>query len=101
MSLSFPYPTIGAVTRPVGQGCISCVNQGVCPALYWYRRFLLKDPDNYVGRACTSWSNVPTAPPTPTQGDLDEIEYMTLQGIGSEANRSGITSPTTGTSRRP
>ena len=101
MSFSFPYPTIGATVRAAGQGCTSCRNAGYCPALYWYRRYLLKDPDSYVGRACNSWSNVPQPPPTPTQKDADEVEYMTVQGIGSEANRSGITSPTTGTSRRP
>ena len=101
MSLSFPYPTIGSVTRPPGQGCVSCVHKGYCPAMYWYRRFLLRDPDNNVGRACNSWSDVPQPPPAPTQDDLNEVEYISNQEIGSEANSSGISCPTTGTSRRP
>jgi hypothetical protein len=50
-----------------------------------------------MGRACLSWDTDPDHRVlTPTQDDLDEEDYMTIQGIGSEANRCGITEATGG-----
>ena len=99
--LSFPYPKIGTVIRAAGQGCKSCINSGYCPALYWYKRFSFKDPDEHVGKACLSWSNIPAPPPVPNAGDQDESDYQFNQGIASEPNRNGITDAVSGTSRRP
>jgi hypothetical protein len=78
-----------------------------CPALYWFRRGadskgFMEQPidDRYLGRACQSWSDNPAdVVTTVTQDDLDENEYIYNQGIGSEANRNGITSPVTGGDR--
>ena len=102
MAFSFPYPTLGTVVRPVGQGCVSCVHGTYCPALYWFRRYGLKEPDTHTGLQCTSWSDDPMSMvKTINQTDLDENEYIYNQGIGSEANRGGITDLPTGTNRRP
>jgi hypothetical protein len=102
-NLTFPYPLIGTVVRPPGQGCSTCVHQTYCPAVYWFRRYgLTQQPidDVRLGRACASWSNNPADQiRTVAQADLDEEKYMYDQGIGSEANRSGITTPTTGGDR--
>jgi hypothetical protein len=58
--------------------------------------------DPSLGRACTSWSNNPAVKVrTVNKRDLDEEEYMYNQGIGSEANRNGITDAVTGSGRRP
>jgi len=76
-------------------------------AMYWFRRGLdsrafREEPivDKNIGRACESWSNDPAdIVKTVNQRDLDEEEYIWNQGIGSEANRGGITSPVTGSNR--
>lgn len=101
MALSFPYPTIGKIKRPLGQGCTSCVNSPQCPAAYWFRRYTFKDLEPQNGTACTSWSSDPAARVTtpPTQDDLDKVDYIYKQGIGSEPNRSGL-GPTTGGDNR-
>jgi hypothetical protein len=102
MSFSFPYPQLGRVVRPIGKGCTSCVHQLYCPAVYWFRRYTFKDMELPNGRACLSWSENPSDRLTfanPTQDDLDENDYMYIEGIGSEANRSGI-GETTGGSRQ-
>lgn len=103
MAFSFPYPVNGPVTRPVGQGCKSCTHSRYCMALYWFFRYTLREVDDHNGLACTSWSNNPadTNPPTPTQTDVDEENYMYVQGIQSEPNRNGITDATTGSWKRP
>lgn len=100
MPFSFPYPVLGPVVRPPGQGCISCVHSPMCPAVYWFRRYTFKDIEPYMGRSCTSWSNNPaTKVGIPTAEDLQEEDYMAVQGIGSEPNRAGI-GETTGGSRQ-
>jgi len=109
MDFSFPYPQLQATPRPVGQGCGACVHATYCPALYWFRRGLDSRAfrvqpidDDHMGIACASWSDNPAdIVKTVNQRDLDEEEYIYNQGIGSEANRSGITSAVTGTYRRP
>ena len=106
---SFPYPELGDVVRPLDQGCRVCVHQTYCPAIYWFRRGLdsrafREQPieNKNMGRACTSWStNLADVVKTVNQRDLDENEYMWIQGIGSEANRGGITAPVTGSNRLP
>jgi hypothetical protein len=101
MAFSFPYPSIGTVVRPPGQGCKNCVHQLLCPALYWFKRYTFKEPDDNSGRACTSWSSDPSTNPTEwTDDDFEENKYMFLQGIGSEPNRNGIGEFTTGGSRQ-
>jgi hypothetical protein len=71
-------------------------------ALYWFKRFMLKEPDSHDGLQCASWSNNPAdIVKTVTQTDLDEIEYIYQQGIGSEADRNGLTDQTTGSWKRP
>ena len=110
MAFSFPYPEQAETRRPRGQGCSSCVHKTYCPALYWFRRggdsrgFHQQPVDDpSMGTICASWSNDPAdiVKTDPTDDDLAEEEYMWLQGIGSEANRNGITGEATGTSRRP
>jgi len=86
--------------RPIGQGCTSCSRSSACPAVYWFRRYTFKDLDEAMGRACTSWSQNPAdVIKDPTQDDLNEEEYMYIQGVGSEAIRAGI-GETTGGSRQ-
>jgi hypothetical protein len=105
-NLTFPYPLIGTVVRPRGQGCSSCVHSTYCPALYWFRRgadakAFEEQPidDKSLGRACASWSDDPAQKATAvTADDKKENEYIYNQGIGSEANRNGITDPVTGKS---
>lgn len=105
MSFSFPYPTQGSVVRQPGYGCQSCVHSTYCPALYWLRRggnygAFRQEPvdDSHLGRACNSWSNNPADKRTGsgTTRDMEEVDYIYNQDIGSEANRNGIVSPTTG-----
>lgn len=99
-NLTFPYPKVGKVIRPAGQGCTSCVQSGLCPALYWWRRNNLKDPDTYTGRACLSWEvNPDNQVRTWTEHDLEEVDYQFVHGIAEEANRCGITSAVTGGDR--
>lgn len=100
-NLTFPYPVQGAAARPPGQGCLSCVHQQYCPATYWFRRYTFKDLEDFMGRRCESWSDNPTDQigGLPSQNDLSEEDYITVQGIGSEANRCGI-GQTTGGSRQ-
>lgn len=95
--LTFPYPLIGSVNRPRGQGCLSCVHQTYCPAVYWFYRYKQNDLTEESGRACASWSDDPADKVTMVaQADLDENEYIYNQGIGSEARRGGVTDPVTG-----
>ena len=102
---SFPYPTMAASPRPVGQGCKSCVHFAYCMAMYWLRRYCIEGRtiDNHNGIQCASWSNNPAdkivTPPTET--DLDEEEYMTGQCITSEADRCGLTDTVTASNRKP
>ena len=94
---SFPYPELGT-PRPSGQGCSSCVHSTYCPALYWFRRGgdsrgFEQQPVNdlSLGRACASWSNDPADIVKDVNArDLEENEYIYNQGIGAEANSSGI-----------
>ena len=60
-------------------------------------------PTQAHGIQCASWSADPAdmISGIPNADDLKEEEYMWNQGIGSEADRSGITDTTSGTSRRP
>lgn len=98
--LTFPYPLIGSTVRPPGQGCLSCVHQTYCPAVYWFNRYTQRDLAENNGRACASWSNNPAdRVTTVAQADLDENEYIYNQGIGSEANRNGLTDPLTASDR--
>lgn len=102
MDFSFPYPVNGTVVRPPGQGCTGCVHSTYCPALYWFRRYNLREPDNHNGIQCSSWSGNPADIVTAVnQRDLDEEDYMAVQGIGSEANRNGMTDQSGDTWRRP
>jgi hypothetical protein len=55
MNFSFPYPVNGTVVRPVGQGCLSCVHKDYCMALYWFKRYMFKGPDDHNGIQCASW----------------------------------------------
>ena len=96
--LTFPYPLQGSTVRPVGQGCLACVHQRYCPAIYWFNRYGRRELTNDMGRKCGSWSSdIADQIRTVAQADLDENEYIYNQCIGSEANRSGITEPVTGT----
>jgi len=88
---------MGMTKRKPGQGCLVCVHQTYCPAVYWFYRYTQEALTDDNGRQCESWSTDPADKPTVVaQADLDESEYIYNQGIGSEANRSGITSPVTG-----
>lgn len=96
-NLTFPYPLMGGSVRPPGNGCLSCVHQGYCPAVYWFERYTQEKLTEYNGRNCQSFSTNPADKVTEVnQPDLEENEYIYTQGIGSEANRNGITAPVTG-----
>ena len=59
-------------------------------------------PDDNMGTQCASWSNnIADQVRTVSNGDREEEEYVWVQGTGSEADRNGIVTPTSGTSRRP
>jgi hypothetical protein len=93
--LSFPYPSLLAAPRARGKGCVSCVHNTYCPALYWLRRgsnvggiHLQPLDDDRLGLACGSWSdNAADIVKTVTDADLEVVERMYMAGIGSEANR--------------
>lgn len=98
--LTFPYPLSGAERRPKGQGCLVCVHQTYCPAVYWFYRYTQERLSDTNGVQCLSWSTNPADKVTTVaQSDLDENEYIFDQGIGSEANRGGISDPVTGSTR--
>lgn len=105
MAFSFPYPQTTTAVRPPGQGCLSCVHRGYCPAVYWLKRYGQEGRtiDNHMGIQCASWSNnmADQIKTSPTETDLDEEEYMALQGIGSEADRCGLTDAVTASNREP
>lgn len=95
--LTFPYPELGGEIRPRGQGCLVCVHRTYCPAVYWFNRYTQEQVTENMGRNCQSWSDDEVDKVTTvSQNDLDENKYIYDQGIGSEANRNGITSPVTG-----
>ena len=97
MAFSFPYPVLGTTIRPVGQGCTSCQHATYCPAVYWFKRYTFKDIEPTMGRACLSWDTDPAHKVLiPTEDDLKEEDYMTIRGVGSEADRCGITVATGG-----
>jgi hypothetical protein len=99
-NLSFPYPLLGKEIRPQGQGCIVCVHKMYCPAVYWFKRYGFTDLTSDNGRSCDSWSDNPDDKVTTiTESDIEANNYIYLQGIGSESDRNGLTSPTTGSSR--
>ena len=100
---SFPYPTCNGPVRPAGQGCKSCVHMTYCPAVYWFARYGVEKRtiDDHMGKKCDSWSNVMSAQvKIPTEGDLDEQDYIFIQGIGSEADRCGISDAVTASNRK-
>lgn len=105
MAFSFPYPKMGSVRRPVGQGCKSCVHRTYCPAMYWFARYGVeaRTIDDHNGIQCESWSNnmADQVKTPPTEDDLDEADYMTIQGITSEADRCGLTDAVTASNRKP
>jgi len=91
-NLTFPYPLSGGPTRPPGSGCQVCVHQTYCPAVYWFYRYTQEKLTEENGRKCLSYSVDPAEKISAVnQPDLDENEYIYVQGIGSEANRGGIT----------
>ena len=99
-NLTFPYPQLGTTTRPLGQGCTSCVHRMYCPAVYWFRRYTFKDVEETMGRACLSWTtDIDEQVTSWTDNDLDEEDYMYVQGVGSEAVRCGIGQTTGGSSQ--
>lgn len=90
-NLTFPYPLSGGMIRPRGQGCLSCVHNTYCPAVYWFQRYTQQELTLSNGRNCLSWSNNPADKPTLVQApDLAENEYIYLQGIGAETQRNNI-----------
>ena len=105
MAFSFPYPSLASTPRSVGQGCVSCVHKGYCPAVYWFRRYGIEGKlmDDHNGIQCASWSNdlASQVKTEPTDDDLDEADYMTIQGLGSEPDRNGLSDAVTGTNRKP
>ena len=96
--LSFPYPEIGGEVRPPGFGCLNCVHRTYCPALYWFVRFVQREPDDHNGRNCLEFSDDPADQinTPPNEFDLLENERRNDDGILTEANRNGITDTVTG-----
>lgn len=97
MALSFPYPVLGTVKRPPGEGCLNCVHQLYCTAFYWLKRDTDKKMlDDHNGIMCASWSNnMNDQVKTVTQDDLDKNAYLNQEGVIMEADHSGMTEPTT------
>ncbi len=96
--LSFPYPESGPPTRPPGEGCLNCVHRTYCPALYWFVRFVQREPDDNNGRNCLSFSSDPADQINTPANDFDKFENTRRNddGILTEANRNGITDDVTG-----
>ena len=105
MPFSFPYPGLAVSPRPVGQGCKSCVHRTYCPAMYWFRRYGIEGRtiDDHNGIQCASWSNnmADQVKTKATEDDLNEADYMFVQGIGSEPDRCGLTDAVTASNREP
>jgi hypothetical protein len=113
MPISFPYPSIGTVVRPAGQGCSTCVHQEYGQALYWNTRFNDYVPSVNHGIACESWSNDPSQRITViTPDDISENNrlagvailpngdpVLTENGVLCEPNRNGIIDAVTGTDK--
>ena len=97
-NLTFPYPLNGPEpSRPRGEGCLVCVHQTYCPAVYWFYRFIQNNLTPTNGVRCLSYSVNPVDKITAVkQPELDENEYLAREGISEEARPSGIVSPTTG-----
>jgi len=94
-AISFPYPKQGKVIRMNGQGCMSCVHQGYCPAFYW----LLRKNDrailtNSTGVACEKWSaNVNDRVLTVSENDRKINDRLNMMGALREKEDSGMTDP--------
>jgi hypothetical protein len=90
--LSFPYPKMEGPKRPPGNGCVVCVHQGYCPALYWFKRYTQEKPDEYNGVQCASWSTDKADQVLlPNDFDLEENARRACEGILKEPTGSGIT----------
>lgn len=92
LGLSFPYPQIGTVVRPDGQGCLSCVHNRYCPQFYIVKKTY---PDGgiepCVGCACASWSNDPMQRiTTPSKNDVAWNEELNNRGMLYEPNERFI-----------
>jgi len=96
--LTFPYPLKQSTpARARGNGCLICVHQTYCPAVYWRYRYTENDLTPNMGTKCASWSDDDADKISAVnQPDLDENKYIAEQGIGSEARRNGITDPVSG-----
>ena len=74
-------------------------------SFYWFRRYGIEGRtiDDHNGIQCASWSNnmADQVKTPPTDDDLEEEEYMFIQGIGSEADRCGLTDSVTASNREP
>jgi hypothetical protein len=103
MAFSFPYPKLGTIVRPRGQGCLSCVHNTYCPAVYWLRRYGIERRtfDDHIGIQCSSWSsNMADQIKTgPTEDDMEEQDYQEIHGTASEPDRNGISGEITGSNR--
>ncbi len=101
-NLTFPYPLQQeGPARPRGQGCLACVHQQYCPAIYWFYRYKQNDLTDAMGIKCASYSDNPADKGVAiNEPDLEENDYIFVQGIGSEPKSSGITEPVTGSNRR-
>lgn len=89
MALSFPYPQMGTVKRPTGQGCQSCVHGSYCPALYWYKRFSDYILDEHLGVQCASWSNQEVDRIVEaSEGDKEYNERLNDEGLLIEPSRN-------------
>lgn len=96
-NLTFPYPLATTPARARGNGCLICVHQTYCPAVYWFYRYFQNELTPSQGTKCDSFSDNPADKVTEVnQPDLDENEYIWNQGIGAEARRNGITDPVSG-----
>ena len=80
---SFPYPELGSIARPSGQGCTSCVHKRYCEAFYWFVRRDVIYSDSHVGLACSSWSNL----------ESDSVQFGNKYDV-NENTRRNIPNPT-------
>lgn len=90
--LSFPYPKIGDIKRPRGQGCLHCIHNRYCPEYFKVKKtYPDKGIDENVGCACASWSDDPEKRiDTPSKFDVEWNIECNNKGLLYEPNERFI-----------
>jgi len=92
--LTFPYPTIGKIKRPDGEGCTACIHKRYCGAYYWYIRFQERTMSSDFGCACNSFSSDKIEIiREKNEGDFYQVDKWTIDRIAQEPNQNGCDEP--------